>query len=182
MDKVKTWRKRDTMEVAGLILYEYENTEPQYLPSEILVDSIGVGAGVVDRLREYGLPARGINVAEAATMRNDMTRLRDELWWRTREWFERQDVVIPEDEELIGQLTSIGYDAPFGKIKVWSKDKLRESGRESPDVADAFVLTFAGFDRRTVLMDRYTSNDNVLTFGSGRRSRNRRSGHSWYTR
>ncbi len=34
-------------------------------PQEILVDVIGLGSGVVDRLAEQNLPVRGVNVAEA---------------------------------------------------------------------------------------------------------------------
>jgi hypothetical protein len=177
LEPIKTWKKRDTMEVAGLIAREYEETPLDMQPSEIMVDAIGVGAGVVDRLREMGLPARGINVGEAASGRKDMGRLRDELWWRCREWFEQQDCKILDDEELIGQLTSIGYDTESsGKIKVWSKERLRKEGRESPDVADAFVLTFAGIKHRY----------NVESLDSYRtRMRKRaahRGGRNWLTR
>jgi len=35
-----------------------------------------------------------------------------------------------------------------GKQKVESKDKIRSDGRQSPDLADAFVLTFAGGQAR----------------------------------
>ena len=176
LEPIKTWRKRDTMEVAGLIFREYEETPKHMLPSEILVDAIGVGAGVVDRLREMGLPARGVNVSESPSSRKDMNRLRDELWWKAREWFEQQDVKILDDEGLIGQLTSMGYDAPSGKVKVWSKDKLRSSGKESPDEADSWVLTFAGIARHTshTDVDRYGFGSNVV------RMRKRPSG--WYTR
>ena len=31
----------------------------------INIDVIGIGAGVVDRLKELGLPAHGVNVAES---------------------------------------------------------------------------------------------------------------------
>lgn len=173
LEPIKTWRKRDTMEVAGLILNEYEDTKSDEMPSEILVDVIGVGAGVVDRMRELGLPVRGINVGESPSGRDRFMRLRDELWWRGREWFERQDVKIPEDEELIGQLTSIGYEvSSTGKLKVWSKDKLKEMGRDSPDLADAFCLTMAGRDRRGVA-DRYERKW---------MGRMRRKASSWYTR
>ena len=38
---------------------------PSQRPREILVDSIGLGSGVVDRALELGLPVRGINVSES---------------------------------------------------------------------------------------------------------------------
>lgn len=172
LEPIKTWRNRDTMQIAGYILNEWEDCKSNERPAEILVDVIGVGAGVVDRLRELGLPVRGINVGEAASGRDRFMRLRDELWWRTREWFERQDVKIPDDEELIGQLASVGFEpTSSGKIKVWSKELMMEKGIESPDLADSFNLTMCGLDRRGE-PDRYLRN----------MFRRRKRASSWYTR
>ena len=155
LEPVKSWHKRDLMEVSGLILAEYEDTLPENLPVEILVDAIGLGAGVVDRLKELGLPVRGINVGETPTVKN-YNRLRDELWWRCREWFESREVKIPDDDKLISQLTNIKYKyTSVGKIQIEGKTDLQGRGLESPDEADAFVLTMAGLDRRGVVGHRY---------------------------
>jgi hypothetical protein len=35
-----------------------------------------------------------------------------------------------------------------GKLQIESKEKMMDRGVDSPDIADAFVLTFAGADRR----------------------------------
>ena len=150
----KTWRKRDTMEVAGLIMHEYENTPSDLLPAKIYVDVIGIGAGVVDRLRELGLPVVGVNVGEtAATPR--FNKLRDELWWRSREWLEALDSYM-DDEELVGELCTVTYKYQSnGKLKIESKEDMIKRGVESPDIADSFVLTFAGPDRRKTKHDRY---------------------------
>ena len=40
-------------------------------PQEILIDVIGLGAGVVDRLAEQNLPVRGVNVAEAPSTKKN---------------------------------------------------------------------------------------------------------------
>ena len=56
------------MQTVGRVMAEYEGLPPSMRPKEILVDSIGVGGGVVDRLRELGAPVRGINVGEAPAM------------------------------------------------------------------------------------------------------------------
>ena len=53
------------MQTVGRVVAEYESLPPSRQPTQILVDSIGVGSGVVDRLKEIGLPVRGVNVAEA---------------------------------------------------------------------------------------------------------------------
>jgi phage terminase large subunit len=144
IEPVKSWAKRDLMQVSGLIMDEY--TRARKRPDIILVDSIGLGAGVVDRLKEMGLPVRGINVGETPSGKDRFNRLRDELWWRCREWFESRDCRIPDDEKLIGQLTGLQYSfTSTEKIQVESKNSLLQRGKESPDEADAFVLTHAPF-------------------------------------
>ena len=65
------------MATAGKIKAEYDATPYDARPSEILVDIIGLGAGVYDRCRELGLPVRGVNVGEAAASRDNCARLRD---------------------------------------------------------------------------------------------------------
>lgn len=155
MEPIKSWHKRDLMEVAGIVLNEYEECHSDERPVEILVDSVGLGAGVVDRMRELNLPVRGINVGEMPSGKGKYNRLRDELWWRTREWFDSREVKIPEDERLIAQLSTLKYKfTSTGKIQVEGKEELMKRGVESPDEADAFVLTMAGLDRRGVV-DRY---------------------------
>jgi len=151
----QSWKQRDLMEISGIILHEYENTTSDLIPAEILVDAIGLGAGVVDRLRGLGLPVRGINVGESPGTPG-FNRLRDELWWRTREWFETREVKIPDDGELIGELTSIKFKyTSSGKIQVESKDSMQDRGLKSPDTADSFVLTMAAHDRRGVAHRKY---------------------------
>ena len=58
-EHIKTWRDKDLMELCGIVLTEYESAPYSERPSEIVIDSIGLGAGVVDRLVELDLPARG---------------------------------------------------------------------------------------------------------------------------
>ena len=89
-------------------------------------------------------------MAEQPSISGQYARYRDELWFKGREWFESRDCKIPDDSDLIGELTTVKYDiTPSGKIQVVSKEKMRRdklrSGDDtvSPDLADAFLLTFA---------------------------------------
>ena len=76
-------------------------------------------------------------------------RLRDELWWRAREWLESKEVRIPNQNELIGDLTTPTYEMmSTGKIKVEGKADIKKRLPRSPDMADAFCLTFAVSDRK----------------------------------
>ena len=143
--EVKTWRDKSTMELAGIVLDEYENTPIIDRPTEICIDSIGIGSGVHDRCHELDLPARSINVAESASLKVKYMRLRDELWGRAREWFEAKECVIPKDDaQLVHELAAPRFAfTSTGKIKIESKDEMRKRGIRSPDIADAFCLTFA---------------------------------------
>ena len=144
-EPIKHWGGKDLMETVGIIMAEYESTPFRDRPTELLVDSIGLGAGVVDRLVELNIPARGINVAESSSLSNRYMRLRDELWFKCREWLEQKDCQIPDQEELIAEVTAVQYSIMSnGKFKVESKDEMKKRGMRSPDIADALMLTFAG--------------------------------------
>ena len=60
----ETWRHLDLMESAGRVLAHLRRWEAQ----RVKVDVIGIGAGVVDRLREQGFrQVVGVNVARHLT-------------------------------------------------------------------------------------------------------------------
>jgi hypothetical protein len=141
---LERWRNLDLMQLTGAVVAQYEACDHKSRPAEILVDSIGLGAGVVDRLRELKLPARGINVSESPAMGGTYLNLRAELWHKAKAWLEKRDCKIPNNEDLIGELATVRYTfTSNGKIKIESKDDIRRRGLKSPDMADAFVLTFA---------------------------------------
>ena len=148
-DGVKTWSKRDTMEIAGIVMGEYEATLIADKPAIVMVDAIGIGAGVADRLLELGLPTGVINVGEMPSGKDGrFLNLRAELWWRAREWLEQRTSKI-DSPALAGELTLPTYSyTSNGKIRIESKEDMMARAIPSPDMADAFVLTFAGADRR----------------------------------
>jgi hypothetical protein len=144
VEPIKSWQGKDLMETVGIILAEYESVPYDQRPSDILVDSIGLGSGVVDRLIELELPARGVNVAESPALGQRYMKLRDELWFRAKEWLEARDCKMPEDEVLVHELSAVRYSITSnGKFKCEAKDQMKRRGLKSPDLADAFVLTFA---------------------------------------
>jgi hypothetical protein len=144
LEPIKTWKNLDLMQLTGAVVAEYEILVPSQRPQEILVDSIGLGAGVVDRLKELGLPARGINVAESPAMGGTYRNLKAELWHKAKAWLEQRDCRMPKDEALIAELAAVRYSfTSNGKIQIEGKDELKKRGMSSPDRADAFCLTFA---------------------------------------
>jgi phage terminase large subunit len=142
--EVSRWQGLDLMQTVGRVKAEYDGLPGNLRPREIMVDVIGMGSGVVDRLRELGLPVRGVNVAEAPSMGKSYINLRAELWFKMRGWLEQRGAKLPKDEQLIAELTSIRYSfASSGKMKAESKDEMRRRGLPSPDIADAVCLTLA---------------------------------------
>lgn len=143
VEPTKEWFGKDTMQTAGLIKLEYDNARRK--PVVINIDVIGIGAGVVDRLKELGVPVRGVNVAESASVSDLYQRLRDELWFKGREWLAAMDCKLADDDALIAELTTAKYQVlSNGKIKVEGKDEMKRRGVSSPNRADAWLLTFAG--------------------------------------
>lgn len=144
LEPVRWWSGKDLMQTAGLVKAEYDATPVSDRPVSICVDVIGLGAGVVDRLRELHLPVVGINVAEAPSIGEQYLMLRDELWWAAREWFMRRDCSMPHDSDLVADLSAPTYDITSnGRIKIERKTDMEKRGVRSPDLADAFCLTFA---------------------------------------
>lgn len=142
----RRWRNTSTMELAGAVKAEFDfQTGNQ--PKLIVIDSIGIGAGVVDRLHEQGLPVLGINVGEQSSTKERFMRLRDELMWKTREWLATRRVRLPRDDQLRDDLCGPKYaHTSDGKLQVESKEKMRSRGLPSPDcfVAGTTVATPSG--------------------------------------
>lgn len=140
--EVKAWNGLDLMETTGRIVAEARLDKPEV----IMVDSIGLGAGVADRLRELGFNVRDVNVSETASMHNPQAaKLRDELWLSVKEWFSQRACKIPANDDLRQELVAPTYTfLSNGKLKVESKGEMKKRGMRSPDLADALCLTFAG--------------------------------------
>ena len=181
MEPITFWQGLNLMQIAHRIKGIWDETDLDDRPSAICVDAIGIGAGVVDRLNEMvaeghfeGTMIIGINVSESASIHDKFARLRDELWWRARSWFEKLDVSMQQDVEarakwileegneeyfsdptlkmarkspIVDELRDILFSyLPNGKIKLEPKQDTKERLGRSPDGADAFVLTFAESD------------------------------------
>jgi hypothetical protein len=146
--ELRTYSKADTMETTGRaagILQE----DPT---CTAIVDVIGVGAGVYDRLREQGLRCQGFNAA-GKTNRKDSTgelgyfNARAAAWGNMRELLDPSagsTVCLPDDDGLLGDLTApkAADVMSGGKLRVESKDDIRKRIGRSTDKADAVVQAF----------------------------------------
>lgn len=155
---IAVWEKSDLMATAGRVKRIWDETPVELRPDEIMVDVIGLGAGVADRLMELGLPVVTVNVSEKPIEDHRFTNMRAELWWRCREWLEKGLVRIPDCDRscvhlrdncphhmLFEELLAPRYEIAdsSGKLKVEKKSDMKKRGLRSPNVADALMLTFA---------------------------------------
>lgn len=134
----------DLMNLAGIVRRIIDKEQPK----RVFIDSIGIGAGVVDRLHELGYQdiVIAVNVATRAEENNRYKNCRAECWDRMREWFiQESDVEIPDSDELQTDLTVLGYKHDSSdKLVIESKIEAKERGALSPDTADCLMLTFYG--------------------------------------
>ena len=141
--KLETHYNIDTMHLAGIVKRIIEQEQPR----RVCIDSIGIGAGVVDRLHELGYDiVEGVNVARKASEPAVYKNLRAELWDMMREWFiQDMPVQIPDSDELQTDLVGLGYKYDSSdKLLIESKEDAKKRGLLSPDTSDALMLTFYG--------------------------------------
>lgn len=131
---------KDTMELTGQISLQLNEWESY---QACCVDNIGIGLGVFNRLKELGhKKIFAVDVRGKPRNQDKFPKLRDELWWLLREKFEEKSISIPDDDELIGQLSIIKWHAESdGKTKIESKEDMRKRGIDSPNDADALMMT-----------------------------------------
>ena len=137
---VGRYRKQDTMATTGRVVRAIHDLGAV----QALVDVVGIGAGVVDRLKEQREPVIGLNAGAAPRDKKRFANARAEWCWGLRERFERGEIAICPDDELAAQLAGIRYAIDSrGRIQIESKEDMRSRGIASPDIADALMLAFS---------------------------------------
>lgn len=138
---IAEWAKEDTMSSAGKLKNILLRHGVKKVP--MIIDIIGVGSGVFDRLREQRLNVGPYQGSQRALNPAKFKNRRAESWWTFREHMEAGLIDLDrEDEKLAAQLGSVkwGVDSA-GRIFIESKDDLKERGLPSPDRADAAILS-----------------------------------------
>ena len=145
VEEYKTFNHRDTMATAGELAFLARKYQGKY-DVIFCIDDTGVGGGVVDRLqevvREEKLSAVVIGVNNGASSYDEgYVNLGTEQWFWLREHI--HEYKLPNDETVIAQLSCRKYGmSSKGKLQIERKEDLQKRGLESPDRADAVLLTF----------------------------------------
>lgn len=147
--ELRRFSKDDTMVTTGRvagILREHGG--------EAAVDVIGIGAGVVDRLREdrdFRRRTMAFNASEKTEAVDCSGELgfinkRSASWWHLRELLDPANdtpIALPPDDLLIGDLTAPHWKLNSGgRIQVESKDAIKKRLGRSTDDGDAVCMAF----------------------------------------
>lgn len=130
------FQSSDTMYTTGHIIVSAE--ELGVFDQNIFIDSLGVGKGAYDRMVEQHMAPYAVKFSEDATDKQQFANLRAECYWMAYKWLSEGGTLEPNSDW--SQLGWIKYKVnSTGKIVIMPKDEMPVS----PDVADAFVQTFA---------------------------------------
>lgn len=138
VDELKKYSQLSTIELANRVLAEYNGSE--FKPKAIFVDTCGLGVGVYDVLRNYGLPVFEANSANSATS-NAYLNKRAQMYFTFAKNLKHMQII--KDDELKKDMRMIEYEySDKGLLKIIAKEQLKKNYGKSPDVSDAVALTF----------------------------------------
>lgn len=141
---ISTDRVPDTMKIADKAAKE---------PGRCIVDVIGVGAGVYDRLQQLKKKPVAYAGAGKSTLKDrskefGFTNVRSAAYWRMRELLDpdhEPTICLPPDDLLTSDLTTPTWSVAAGvppKIKVETKEDVVKRLGRSPDRGDAVCMAF----------------------------------------
>jgi hypothetical protein len=135
---LRRYKGDDTMTVVGHVIRTIE----EYRPTLTVVDEGGLGAGVLDRLKEQRYKVRGVNFGWKSSRPAMYGNKRAEMWGALKDWLSTAS--IPRDKNLRDDLTGPKVKPnSAGAIFLESKKEMKARGLASPDAADALAVTFA---------------------------------------
>lgn len=136
--RIDRHRGDDTMTVVGHIIEAIN----EFKPTLVVIDEGGLGAGIVDRLKEQRYKVKGVNFGNKSSKPIMYGNKRAEMWGTMREWLKTAS--IPNDKFLKTDLISpMMKPDSRGTIFLESKKDMKARGLASPDAADAICVTFA---------------------------------------
>ena len=131
-------RNMRTDAIAARVMVEKKTRNSEM---EFIDGTGGYGAGVIDSLITAGESPSEINFSGKAIDPRYYNK-RAEMWFEMANWIKRGGS-IPNDPELMKELTAPLYYFQGGKFRLEEKDQIKKRLGYSPDKADALALTFA---------------------------------------
>ena len=138
------FRELNTMEVAAVVAGIIRQTKKTGQLGAVFVDEVGLGAGVVDRLRQLGFEIIGVNAGSSPDDKATYYNKRIEMWDKMRKWI-REICDLPRDDPDL-RTSLIGIEYGFDdkeRMRLERKQDMKKRGLDSPDEGDAIAMTFA---------------------------------------
>jgi hypothetical protein len=130
--------KQDLMQTAHHVAEAIKRERPV----QVFVDGAGIGAGVVDRLRQLNFQVVDVNGGNSSLNPRYLNK-RAEMWDEMKEFIIGL-CELPPDSQLKDELTVVEYGhTDRGRIRLDRKEDIMDDHGFSPDRADALALTFA---------------------------------------
>lgn len=132
----------NTMTIADIVV----NLIITYTASVCLIDVIGIGAGVVDRVRQllkekkYYCKVIEVNVAEKAENEEMFANRRAEMYWHLRTRID--SISLPGLTPLLDEEAVVIKYSAEKKIQIQKKEELKSILGRSPNDADSLALLF----------------------------------------
>jgi hypothetical protein len=145
--ELRRFTKEDTMQTTGRVKAVLDADPTR----TAVVDVIGIGAGVVDRLREQHAKVVAFNASKGTKLKDStrefgMANVRSAAWWTLRTALDPSgdpDICLPDDEMLLGDLSAPHWTVTSsGRIQVEGKDDIRKRLGRSTDDGDSVVQAF----------------------------------------
>jgi len=154
VEGIKEYNQQDTMQTVGKIL----ELNKEYNFDRITIDTSGLGAGVTDRLKEAKNEGRikGKIVAyeggkssltdfkrktqERKEIKTRFLNMKAEAYFKLRDLFEENKIIIPKHHKLINQLTKMKWELTSSeKIHILGPGEAEgdTAEKKSPDFADS---------------------------------------------
>lgn len=128
----------DNMAFASQVIREIDS----WKPDAVFIDA-GRGEGVIDRCRQLGYSVTEVSFGGRADVPERYVNKRVEMWDSVRKWLE-QGGCLPDMPELKTELVTPEYSFDAAnRMKLESKESIKEKMGYSPDIADSLALTFA---------------------------------------
>ncbi len=137
---LKVFQSADTMQTVGTAIVDMKLHD--VFDHNVFWDSLGVGKGGYDRLVEQKYRPFAVKFSEMANDPTQFANQRAECYWLAYKWLSEGGSLEPDSRWE--ELTWIRYKVDSrGRIQIEPKPDLRKRGYPSPNIADAFVSTFA---------------------------------------
>ncbi len=134
----------DDRKTADELIWERIAREIRNLfPDDIYVDVGGIGGNVPYILRSLGINTyiHEVYFNESPEDKSAYHDKRAEMYAYAKAWLKR-GAHLPNDEAFLKELRMIKYNPNSPKFRLVEKSEIKKNLKHSPDIADAFTLTF----------------------------------------